>query len=123
MEEVELNGKKYVLKKDFDAVKIENEELKEKKTPLLNTVYTIGLMAGNNCLGMGSVKLGPEYRVVRISFTYLKQITKILDALFNNSENDSVDIALATDKPCIFGYRDKDLESIGGVILAPIALN
>lgn len=126
METIQLNGKEYVLKEDYEQdIRLKNDKITElgsKPNSPLKTIYTLGLMDESNIMAIGSVQLGPEYKVVRITLDYVEKILNGINSMYdkkNKQVSRCIDIAVATDKPCVFGLRDKDKKSIDGFMLAP----
>jgi len=117
MKTIKIDEKEYVLKEDADK-KI--EELTENKVNKLNTIYTVGLMDETTIMGMGSVEIGDDYQVVRLTLEYLERMINAVKAMScTKNKIEFLDIAVSTDKPCVFGQRDILNKSIGGFILAP----
>jgi len=111
MEEIEVNGKVYVLKAD-----IEKEKGKFPKLTLLSKEM---LLDEANVLGVGTVQVGEEYHSVRLSTKYLEKIITTLKQLsFSKGGLESIDIVWAKDYPCIIGRLGQE-GKVSGFILAP----
>ena len=104
MEEIEVNGKKYVLKED-----IEKEDVrKENKLTMIN-----GVMEASNVSALGAVTLKGEWVKTRVAVNYLGKAV----GSFEKMGIESVDIVFTKDMPVILGRIDNDIAS--GIIIAP----
>src|SRR3990167_5276042 len=113
--EIEVNGKKYVLKTDVEAEKVENNNF-----PKFKLVVKEMMLDEANVLGIGSVEVQGDYHAVRLSAEYLEKIVKLLKQFSLSKQGfDKIDIVWADKYPCIIG-RVGENNMVSGFILAPI---
>lgn len=104
MEEIEVNGKKYILKED-----IEKEFVKKE-----NKFSVIDISTDDSAvMGFGSAELQGEWIRSRIAVDYLENAVKC----FKELKIESVDVVFTKEYPVVFG-RIKN-NRVSGIIIAP----
>jgi len=116
MEEIEINGQKYILKEDIEKKYIlKNKIEKYTKNPKIKEIDFC--MNKSNTIAIGSVKLEGDWKVVKIDISYLEKAIKVHKSL--EKENRGLSVALTNDNVFIIGNFDKEKQTIAGVFIAP----
>lgn len=113
MEELNLNGKKYILEEDINKEYIKKEEA--KKSGRFDP--DIHLLDEANVLGIGSVKINEEWRAVKVTIDYLKKAISILEKVTFDKKRTDVVLIVSKDYPLLVG--DVNGDKFSGVIIAP----
>lgn len=120
MEEIEVNGKKYVLKEGIDEEiknKVEEGIKDEKKTKII--VKDCSLKNKADTIGIGTIELKGTWNATMISLDYLNQVCKCLKTL---DMNETITIITAGDKedlPIIIGELNEKETMASGFVIAP----
>ena len=106
MEEIEINGKKYVLKEDT------------AKSKFCEWVTPEFYMTDSKISGIGTMKLTEGYVLSRFDIDRLTELLNMMKR-FESESHPSCDIAIKNGSPIAIGIVSGDKQYISGFMLAP----
>ena len=117
MKEIKIDNEIFVLKEDIE------KEYCVKSSETIQTFKIISkesmLLEESGVMGIGTVKLGHDFVVVKITTEYLEKAIKCLKQMsFSKKGLDSISIAWAKDQPAIIG-RVSETGEMTGFVIAP----
>jgi len=118
METINFNGKEYVLKEEFDKLKLDDNNFKSGFKFLSNGC---NIMDEANVMALGHFKIDGGFIATKISISYLEKAIKILKQMSlnkNSYSGDYLSLAYKKDFPMIIGRINDDGEAIG-IVIAP----
>jgi hypothetical protein len=117
MEEINFNGKVYVLKEDVDKELKNNNFASGGSFKILSK--DCNFMDEVNVMALAHVQLGDGFIGTKISVSYLLRALKVMEAMRTNKDSyDYISLAWKKDYPAILGRINDNGEAIG-IVIAP----
>ena len=111
MEEIEVNGKKYVLKDDV------------AKASFCKWVTPESYLDESNIKGIGTMEITEGYSVSKYSLEYLNELIHAAKRFVSDNKFPTCHIAVKENHPMAIGRLSKDKKFISGFVLAPVIEN
>ena len=111
MEEIEVNGKKYVLKDDI------------AKAGICKWVTPESYLDETNIKGIGTMEIVDGYSVTKYNLEYLNELIHAAKNFAYDKKFPTCHIAIKNDYPMAIGRLSKDKKFISGFVLAPVIEN
>ncbi len=108
MEEIEVNGKKYVLKEDV------------AKASFCKFITPEAYMDETNVKGIGTMEITEGYAIAKFHIGLLSELLHSIKQFAVDKQYPSCHIALKKDCPIAIGRLTEDSKFISGFVLAPV---
>ena len=127
MDKIKINEKDYVSEEEYNKLKQELENIRNKGFKNAGE-FEIALFDEANVIGVGSFKIqSDDYKFSNISISLLKRAIKICEEVTyfdkQGKKRDYVTIGIHNDYPLLVGGLNQNKKLFSGVIIAPRVFN
>lgn len=117
MEEIEINGEKYLKKSDVEEEYKIKPAVERGKAPF--ALVPGAVMDPTNVCAFGTCIIGESYVYTKVSLEYLKRCVESISKIYDLTNSEGVCIAWSQDMPAVLGFMDETKKNVTGFAIAP----